>query len=107
MKQIIFTAILIFAFCFAAFAQTNENQLKTVKISEYWQDPGSENAKFAVYDLNKELQKNPNAEGIIKIQAAENKVIIKQLLTIKSFLSFGKFDFTRFSFAISNKDQET
>ena len=35
MKQTIITAILIFAFCFAAFAQISENQSKAVKISEY------------------------------------------------------------------------
>jgi len=106
MKQLIFTAILIFAFCFTAFAQADENQLKAAKITEYWEDPGSEIAKFALLDLNKELQKSLNAEGVIKIQASDNKAIIRQLVKIKLLLTFGKFDLTHFSFAISNKDKE-
>ena len=106
MKQIIFAAILIFAFCFAAFAQSNEKQLKAAKVSEYWEDPGSENGKFSIFDLYEKLQKSPNAEGLIKIQSREPNHIVQQLAKIKRLLAFGKFDLTRISFAISNKDKE-
>jgi hypothetical protein len=70
------------------------------KISEYWDDPGSENVKLAVDNLYKELQKSLPAEGIIKIQAKESNIIIRQLVKIRSVLIFRKVDLTRISFAI-------
>ena len=106
MKQIVFTAILVFAFCFAVFAQKNENQSKATKISEYWEDPSTENGKFALHDLSLELQKDLNAEGIIKVQAKENKGIISQIGKIKNQIAFKKIDLDRISFAINTKDKE-
>lgn len=106
MKRTIFTAILIFAFCFTAFAQANENQSKAVKISEYWEDPSSENVKFAIHDLGLELLKDSRAEGVIIIQAKENKAIIRQLVKIKNLILFRKLDLNRISFAINKKNNE-
>lgn len=106
MKQIIFAAIYIFAFCFAAFAQTNLNQSKAIKISEYWEDPGSEDVKFSTYNLFQELQKSQSSKGIIKIQSKERKQIYKQLRKIKSELKFGQVNLIRISFALSNKGKE-
>jgi hypothetical protein len=88
MKQIIFTAALIFAFCFAALAQTNVSQSKATKITEYEQDYGSEYGKLAIGDTATALQNNLNAEGVIKIKAIGNYEITRQLVQIKNLLKF-------------------
>lgn len=106
MKNVIFAAICIFAFCFAAFAQTNLNQSKATKISEYWEDAGSEEVKFSTYYLFQELQKSQSSKGIIKIQSKERKQIYKQLRKIRFELKFGQVDLTRISFALNNKGKE-
>jgi hypothetical protein len=106
MKQIIFTAALIFAFCFAALAQTNVSQSKATKITEYEQDYGSEYGKLAIGDTATALQNNLNAEGVIKIQAIGNYEITRQLVQIKNLLKFRAVDLTRFSFAIRKDDKQ-
>lgn len=80
--------------------------MRAAKISEYWEDPGSEEVRLAIDELNKELQKSQNAEGIIKTQSKERNLIVWQLAKIKRLLTFRQVDLTRFSFAISNKDKE-
>lgn len=106
MKQIIFTATFIFAFCFAAFAQTNVSQSKAVKISEYEKDYGSEYGKLAIDDTTNALQNDMNAEGVVRIQAAGNYEITRQLIQIKNLLKFRQVDLTRFSFAIRKNDEQ-
>jgi hypothetical protein len=102
MKGIIFTAFLIFAFCFAASAQTNQSKPKATKITEYSEDPSSENVKFAIDDLAKELQNSSDGEGIIKVQAKTKAEIIRQIKQITMLLKFRKVPLTRISFAINN-----
>ncbi len=106
MKQIIFTATLIFAFCCTVFAQTTENQSKAAKISEYKEDYNSEKTKFAIFDLSEKLRDELSAEGVIKVQAKANKEIIRQIIKIKGYLKFLKVDLVRISLAISKDNEE-
>ena len=105
MRQVIFSAILTLLFCSTVFAQTNESQ-KPTKIFEYENDATSENGKIAIDDIFFALQKSSSAEGIIKIQASENKEIVRYLTQIKGLLRFRKVDLTRISFAIRKDDKQ-
>lgn len=107
MKQLIFTAIFIFAFCFAAFAQANEN-IKTaptsaLKMLAEFNDSDNEWYKLTMEYLRLEFGSNPSSTGFIKIRNDKN--FLRRLYFVRLGLRFYRMDLSRISLLIVDEQQ--
>lgn len=106
MKQIIFTAFLILAFCLAAFAQDSKEIADPERYGKLaWKEEKFRLLNFLVY-----LSGNKNSEGILVLEF-DNKTPtnerIKRLKRIVQFIDTKQFDRKQILFRISEGDSET
>lgn len=105
MKQIIFTGILIFAICFTAFAQTDENTnispKPTLRLLAEFNDSDNEWYKLTVEIIGIELLSNPSATGLIKIRNDEN--FARRLNRLRTGFIFRNMSLSRITFLIADK----
>ena len=104
MKQIIFTAILILAFCFAAFAQDGNFE----PLDRYGKV--SANEEKAHFDnLFITLSRDKTYEGIIILQFHKKTSVGKRIKRVKRIINwseFRKLDPNRITFMFSEEDFE-
>ena len=116
MKQLVFTAFLIFAVCNAAFAHKNnllENSAlvgfdELVMFDEYRKLPWKAE-KARLENLFLTVAKDENLKSLIVIKFDKNesrKKKIKRLKKIAEFLDFMKVDKNKFTFAIMDFERE-
>ncbi len=107
MKQIIFIVILIFAFCFAAFAQANENvkaaPQTTLKLLAQFNHADNEWYKLTVEILGEALLNDSSATGLVRIKNDKNFARRLHLLT-KGF-AFRKMDLSSVTFLIVDEQE--
>jgi len=104
MKQIIFTAILIFVFCFATFGQTEEPQIEDFSPLDVYGVIPAKEEKVRLDFLFTNLSQNKNFEGIIILNFDKNtskKRIVKRLKDIIKMINFRDFDINRITFIIT------
>jgi hypothetical protein len=106
MKQVIFTAILILAFCFAAFAQDAREIADPARYDKIdWREEKPRLLSFLVY-----LSENKNSEGILVLEfdkKSSRKAKIRRLKRIVQFIDSKQFDRKQILFRISEGDSET
>ncbi len=108
-KQIIFAAILVFTFCFAAFAQSNENvntaQQSAVKLLAEFNDTDNEWYKLTPDILIIELSNNPSAIGLVRVKNDSDKNLIRRLRMLKTGFAFRRVDLSRIRYLIVDKQK--
>jgi len=105
MKQIIFTAILIFAFCFTAFAQNVEivDPERYGKLA--WKSEKLRLLNFLVY-----LSWNKDSEGLLELEfdkKTSRNAKIKRLKKIVQLFDSKQFNRNQILFRISDGDSES
>lgn len=104
MKQIIFIAVLFFVFCFAVFAQ----DLNFEPLSRYEKTSANEE-KAHLDNLFYALSQDKTDEGIIILEFDKKALAVKKIRRLRKIIEwakFRKFDVSRISFMISDKDLE-
>lgn len=108
MKQIIFTAILLLAFCFAAFAQTSDNintaAQPAMKLVAEFNDSSNEWYKLSMENLGLELGNDPLSTGFIRIRNDKN--FSRRLYFVRLGLRFYRMDLSRISLLIVDEQQD-
>lgn len=109
MKQVIFIAILVFSFCFATFAQANENinsvSKQTLTPIAQFNDADNEWYKLTVDIIGQELLNNPLATGLIRIKNDSNRNLARRLHLLKMGFAFRQVGLSRITFLIVDKQK--
>jgi hypothetical protein len=108
-KQIIFAAILVFTFYYAAFAQSNENvntaPQSAVKLLAEFNDTDNEWYKLTPDMLIIELTNNPSAIGLVRVKNDSDRNLTRRLRMLKTGFAFRRVDLSRITYLIADKQK--